>query len=197
MAASPLFAQSNVFSVNAVGYVQTVLQPGIFQMISNPLNTTNNTLPNVLPGMPNGTVVFKWNGSTYVSSTYRFGAWTDTTLTLNPGEGCFIKLGGSGNVTNTFVGEVLQGALTNALPVGYSIASSKVPQTGGIQSALGLTPSNGEVLYQWDVPTQNYVAHTFRFGSWTGGEPVVNVGEAFFYSSANGNNWTRTFSVNN
>lgn len=200
VAATPLFAQTNVYSVNAVGYVQEVLQPGVFQMIANPLNTTNNSLPSILATPPNGTVLYKWNGSTYVSSSYRFGSWSDGTLTLNPGEGCFIKCGGSVGgtpFTNTFVGEVLQGSLSNAIPVGFSIKSSMVPQAGGLQTVLGLTPANGEIVYQWDPVNQAYVSHSYRFGSWAGGEPQIAVGEAFFYSSANGNTWSRTFSVNN
>jgi hypothetical protein len=197
MAASPLFAQTNVYSVNAVGYVQTVLNPGIYQLIANPLNTTNNSLGSLFPTMPNNTVVAKWNGTGYASSTFRFGAWGDPTLTLNPGEACFIKLGGAASITNTFVGEVLQGSLTNVLGIGYTMASSKVPQAGGIQTQLGLVPNNNEIMVQWDQVNQTYISHTFRFGAWGGGEPTVAVGEGFFYSSANGNTWTRTFSVNN
>jgi hypothetical protein len=197
IAASPLFAQTNVYSVNAVGYVQVVLNPGIFQMIANPLNTTNNTLPGVLPAPPSGTVVYKWNGSTYVSSSYRFGNWSDPSMTLNPGEGCFIKAGGSGPFTNTFVGEVLQGTLSNPLLAGFTLASSKVPQAGGLQTQLGLTPVNGDVVYQWDVANQTYASHSFRFGSWGGGEPQIGVAEGFFYSTSTSNNWSRSFSVNN
>jgi len=196
IAATPLFAQP-VYSVNAVGYVQVVLQPQQFQLLANPLNTTNNTLPSLLPSMPNGTLLFKWTGSQYAPSTFRFGAWSDPTLTLNPGEGCFIKCGGSAPFTNTFVGEVMQGSLTNVLNTGYTIAASIVPQAGGVQTTLGLVPGNGDILFQFDVPSQQYVPHTFRFGSWTGGEPNLAVAESFFYSTASAKNWTRTFSVNN
>lgn len=199
IAASPLFAQTNVYSVNAVGYVQVALQAGQYQLLANPLNTTNNTLPSLFPTMPNGTLVFKWNGSTYAPSTFRFGAWSDPTLTLNPGEGCFIKLGGTTPFTNTFVGEVMQGSnVTNAtLNVGYTIAASAIPQAGGVQTALGLTPSNGDILFKFDVPTQQYVPNTFRFGSWSGGEPQLAVAESFFYSTGTAKTWTRAFSVNN
>jgi len=199
-AVTPVFAQSNVFSVNAVGYVQTVLQPGIYQMICNPLNTTNNSVASLMPTPPNQTIISKWNGTGYDSSTYRFGAWSVPGMTLNPGEGCFIKCGGVAGgtpFTNTFVGEVMQGSLTNVLNVGYTLVGSQVPQAGGVQTQLGLVPNNTDIVIQWDVAAQNYVGHTYRFGAWAGGEPQVAVGEAFFYSSANGTTWSRTFSVNN
>jgi len=200
LAASPLFAQSNVFSVNAVGYVQEVFQPGIFQMVANPLNTTNNTVAGLLPAPPAGTVIYKWNGTSYDSSSFRFGSWGTPGMTLNPGEGCFIKCGGSVGgtpFTNTFVGEVLQGALSNPLGVGFTMTASQVPQAGGVQTQLGLVPAAGDTVYQWDVVNQTYVGHGFRFGSWGGGEPQIAVGEGFFYSTSTSNNWSRTFSVNN
>src|SRR4051794_29904448 len=116
MAAFPLFAQTNVYSVNAVGYVQQSLTPGQFAMIANPLNTTNNKISSVLvlPDANAGTQVWKWTGATYTSAIWQGVAdgWTQPNLTLNPGEGCFIKLSGT-PYTNTWVGEVMQGSLTN------------------------------------------------------------------------------------
>ena len=198
IAASPLFAQTNVYSVNAVGYVQQVLQPGVFQMIANPLNTTNNTLASVMPSMPNGTTIYKWNGSTYANSTFLFGSWTQPSFTLNPGEGCFIKLGGAAPLTNTWVGEVMQGNLTNTVLVGFSILSSIVPQTGDV-TALGLTAgaNNGDTVYQFHADTQGYTSSTFLFGSWNPGAPTISVGEAFFMKANVQRDWTRNFSVNN
>src|SRR6185369_17551314 len=59
-------AQSNVYSLNVVGYVnRTFVGGGLFSLTANPLNTTNNTLGGVfgLPGtgVPNGTQVQAWN----------------------------------------------------------------------------------------------------------------------------------------
>jgi hypothetical protein len=202
VAASPLFAQTSnsVYSVNAVGYVQTVLNPGIYQMICNPLNATNNTVAGLMSAPPNQTVIYKWNGTGYDSSSYRFGNWSVPGMTLNPGEGCFIKTGGSiGGTpfTNTFVGEVKQGSLTNVLNPGFTMTGSQVPQAGGLQTVLGLTPANGEIVYQWDPVNQAYFSRSYRFGNWSPSEPILAVGEGFFYQSANGNTWSRSFSVNN
>lgn len=202
LAAFPLVAQTNVYSVNAVGYVQQALTPGQFAMIANPLNTTNNRIASllVLPDANAGTQIWKWTGSAYTSSTW-FGVadgWTQPNLTLNPGEGCFIKLAGS-PYTNTWVGEVMQGNLTNNIPVGFSIRSSMVPQAGDADTlgvSTGATP--GDVLYRFNSATGTYQSATY-FGSPDGwsGSTALNVGQAFFYKTTTGQNWTRSFSVNN
>jgi len=204
MAASPLFAQTNVYSVNAVGYVQQVLQPGVFTMIANPLNTTNNSLGSLFPTMPNGTQIFKWNGSTYDIAARVRGAWDHPEYTLNPGEGSFIQLGGAGPFTNTYVGEVLQGSLTNATTgPGYFMLSSQVPQNGDADS-LNLTPalSNGDAVYEFNAGSNQYDIWSRVRGSWAdpvGGNtaPPITVAQSFFLFDGGARSWTRTFSVNN
>ncbi|MEK6700967.1 MAG: pyridoxal-phosphate dependent enzyme, partial [Planctomycetota bacterium] len=49
---------------------------------------------------------------------------------LNPGEGVFISLPSAAKLT--FVGEVPQGALSTAIPTGFSIRASQVPQAGKV-----------------------------------------------------------------
>lgn len=193
---STLLAQSTVKSDNAVGVVQQIYQPGQFQMIANPLNTTNNTLGGLFPSLPNGTVIFKWNGSGYASSSFRFGAWSDPTMTLNPGEGCFIKVGGTTPYTNFWAGEILQGTLTNNFPVGYSIVSSKVPEAGPASSLFPCF-TQGTIIYKYNTNTITYDASSFAFGTWHPSQPTIEVGEAVFLSSTSGNNCVRTFSIDN
>jgi len=183
-------AQS-VYSVNAVGYVNLSLPAG-YTMIANPLNTTNNTLQALLPDAPNGSQMLKWTGSGFVVSTMFFGAW-DQNLTLNPGEGAFINLGGP--YTATFVGEVMQGSLTNPIPAGYSIRSSQVPQSGGVTTTLGLSQlDNGSQILVWTG--SGYAVYTLFFGAWDPSEPVINVGQSFFINAGTATSWSRTFSVN-
>src|SRR5687767_7867980 len=105
-------AQS-VYSVNAVGYVNLSLPTG-YSMIANPLNTTNNTIGSLLTDLPNFSNLLKWTGSGFNVATFAFGAWDQPNITLNPGEGAFVNLGSA--ATLTFVGEVMQGSLTNPVP---------------------------------------------------------------------------------
>jgi hypothetical protein len=100
-------------------------------------------------------------------------------------------------LTVTFVGEVPQGTLTTAIPAGFSIVSSQVPQEG-TAVALGYTPVGGDQLYFWNETTQRYGISTYDadFG-FDNPLPTLSVGEAFFIRKNAAGTWTRTFSVNN
>lgn len=188
-----------VYSVNVVGYVNVTIKPG-FNLIANPLNTTNNTIASLLPNVPGGVQLFKYTpGVGY--STYTFDdldmAWAPNgNATLNPGEGAFIKNPTSSDFVITFVGEVLQGSLTNDLPVGFSLKSSMVPQQGAIDSVLQFPAMGGDQLFKY-VPGQGYQTYTFDDLDlvWTPTSPVINVGEAFFVKRSVAGKWVRNFTV--
>jgi len=95
-------------------------------MVANPLNTTNNTVGSVIPAPPDFTTLFNTRARDSSIATYFLGAWDHPEFTLNPGEGAIIQA--TSPFTNTFVGEVLQGNLTNSYPAGFSIRASIVPQ---------------------------------------------------------------------
>jgi len=195
-------AQSNVYSLNIVGYVNVTLTNGGsgFTLFANQLDFdgtgTNNTLNNVLStNMPNNTTVYKFNPSTggYTASSYVTGiGWLpDGTATLNPGEGAFINVPTTATVT--LVGNVLQGNLSTPYPAGFSIISSQVPQTGAIQTALGYTPQNNDTVYLFD-PVAGYSAASFVTGiGWLPSEPSIAIGQSVFLDAAGAGNWTRTF----
>lgn len=184
-------AQSNVYSLNVVGYVNKPV-PANYSLLANPLSATNNSLNTILAGAPNGTVVLRWNGSGFDSSTLFFGAWTPN-LTLNPGEGFFINPGPTG-FTNTFVGEVMQGALSNSIPAGYSLRASQVPQAADV-TALDLTDNlgNGDVILKWTGSA--YSSYTLFFGAWNPSIPTLEVGESFFINAGAPSAWIRNFTV--
>jgi len=188
-------SQAQVYSVNAVGYVNTICTNG-FTMVANPLNTTNNTLVALLPAPPEFTTIYKWDAvaQNFDISTFFFGSWDKPATTLNPGEGAFVST--DTKFTITWVGDVLQGNLTNGVPLNYSILASKVPQQGSLTALAFPTPSEFDTLYKWNTGTQNYDIYTYFFGSWSPSEPVVGVAESFFYSANATLSWTRTFNVN-
>jgi hypothetical protein len=186
-----------VYSVNAVGYVNVTLVPG-YNLVANPLKAETNTVAALFDAAVNGTVVYKFDAGTaaYVSSTKNkiTGKWNDTTMTLLPGEGAFVKNAATTNVTITFVGEVMQGTLTTTLPTGYSIASSQVPQADTLDN-LGFPKAKGDVVYRFESGA--YVSYSVNkiTGNWTT-VPSVAVAEAFFVKKAAQIDWTRSFSVN-
>src|SRR5882762_2203521 len=174
-------AQSNVYSLNVVGYVNTSLVgsgAGLFQMIANPLNATNNTLGALIPsGPPDFSALYKWNGAGFDIATFFLGSWDHPEYTLNPGEGGIMQ--STGPWTNTFVGEVLQGSLSNSTTsAGFAIRASKVPQSGTL-TILGLPGTNFsdfDSVYQFNTGSQGYDIHTWFLGSWDS-EPNLAVGE--------------------
>jgi hypothetical protein len=187
-----------VYSVNAVGFVNVELPPG-FSLASNPLEGATNTVAALFPNtLPNNCAVFKFDTGTgqFVSSTFFFGAWSNPNLTLVPGEGFFFRNSGATTITNTFVGNVKQGTLTTPLASGFTLVSSQVPQAGLVSTDLGLPIANTESIFKFNNAANSYVGSTFFFGSWSGGEPTIGVGEGFFVKKTASASWTRTFSVN-
>jgi len=191
-------AQSNVYSLNVVGYINVPVVANQYVLIANQLNTTNNTIGNVLANSPDGAIFQKYAGG-FSAYTYDglAGAWgPDGNATLNPGEGGFFKSPTA--TTLTFVGEVEQGSLTNTLPVGnYAIRSSIVPQTGAISTDLGVPAEDGDIAQFY---AGGYSAYTYDglAGAWGPNEPTNNVGSSFFYKKAPGSTqslWIRNFTV--
>jgi len=196
-------SMAQVYSVNAVGYVNISIPTDAnnltYRIIANPLNGTNNLLSTVIPTVPDATQLYFFRNGGFEIYTYLGGWLSDSTW--NPGEAAFIEVpaGAPNPTTVTFVGEVPQGHLVNAIPAGvggasgYSLRASIVPQSGGLTSVLGLTPQDGDQIYQFGAG--GYAISTY-LGGWLSGEPTVAVGEGFFYEN-NGAalNWVRDFSV--
>lgn len=198
-----------VYSVNAVGYVNVTLRPG-FNLLNNPLNGTNNTLSTVLPVVPDGSSLLTWNPvfQDFNQADVYSGGWIDgdgnaSARALDPGQGFFLQNNSGANTVITFVGEVSQGFLTNHIHANFGFYGSKVPQSCTL-SCLGFTGSDGMSLYLWDPIIQDYRQGYVSFGgSWIDGDgnsndPVIGVAEGFLLSNPNAPvNWVRTFSVNN
>ncbi len=188
-------AQS-VFSVNAVGYVNVDVPKG-FSMIANPLDAGagNNTVAKLLASVPDGTVVYQFVNGAFTVNTLDLGEWNSPNAVLAPGGGAFIRSPSATKVT--FVGEVMQGNLSNPIAAGFSIMSSQVPQSGKLDTDLKFPAADGDTVYRFNNASNSYVTHVLDLGEWSGGTPVPAVGEAFFVKAGKAGAWTRTFSVNN
>lgn len=189
----------NVYSLNVVGYYNLTIPANTWVMIANQLNTTNNTIGSLLTGMTGGETLQKYSGgfTAYVFDDADM-VWTpDGNATLNPGEGAFFR--SPTEKTLTFVGEVMQGSLTNTTPIGvYAIRSSMVPQAGGVTSVLGLPGEGGDTVQTY---AGGFTAYVFDDADlvWTPSEPNIAVGQSFFIrkaSTSTQNTWVRNFTVN-
>jgi hypothetical protein len=200
--ALPTLAQSNVYSVNVVGYVNVPITNG-YNFVANPLDFdgtgTNNTITTAFgTALPSGSTVFKFSGGTFGQSDFYItgpGWLAGGSISLNPGEGIVVQAAGNGSVT--FAGTVLQGALSTPIPLGYSIISSRAPVGGPITSVLNLQPSNGDQLLPWDPAAQGY-SSSFLYitgPGWLPSEPSLAVGQASFIQTTASNNWTTNFVV--
>jgi hypothetical protein len=189
-------SMAQVYSVNLVGYINKQIPAG-FVMIANQLdNGTGNKVVDVLPNPPEGTFVYKFNGVSYDIASFVDGAYEGvTTITMAPGEGVFVKSPTAH--TATFVGEVKLSSSV-AIPNGFSITSSVIPQTGTLDSLL-FPATEGDFVYFYDNVSNGYKIAAFVDGSWEGpaAPPTPTMGESFFVKHAGATaNWTRTFTVN-
>jgi hypothetical protein len=188
-------AQTPVYSVNMVGYVNAEIPQG-YSMVSNPLSAADNSVPALFSSAPNDTTVFKFNPGTggYDQMSKVDDVFEGTPLTLEPGEGVFVSAPSA--FTQTFVGEVvLDSNIT--IPAGFSVISSVIPQAGLISSDLEYPAAEGDTIFQFNPTSGGYDSASFVDGAWEGaeGEPSIAVGEAFFISKENGGNWERHFTV--
>ena len=199
---------AQVYSVNAVGYVNLVVAPGL-SMIANPLSATDNTLGGVLTtatGTPFGTQIYQFNGTTFVAALYDdIDGWTSNgqpaaNLPLAPGGGIFIRNNGTTAFTNTFVGEVMQGSLSVPLPAGLSIVSSKVPQAGKLGTDLKLIPPAGTQVYVFNGSAYDSFLYDDIDGWVKSGvptEPNIAIAQSFWVrNNGPAASWDRVFSVN-
>jgi len=206
-------SMAQVFSVNAVGYVNKTIPASGFAMISNPLKAATNTIDALFTGVPAGTQIYVYTpGKGYDVGTFddldnSFGP-TVGPMQLLPGQGVFVKNPTAQPLTITFVGEVPQGTLNTPMVAGLQIVSSQVPQAGTPADlsfpnkiAQGLTA--GDQVYKFvtndPVPANNqkYLVATFDDLDDNWDKPInFDVGEAVFIKLAKPVTWTRQFNVN-
>jgi hypothetical protein len=206
-AAGVATSMAQVYSVNAVGYVNKSIPAGKLELISNPLDAGagNNTIGKLFKGAPAGTQVFKFKAdgtgfetpATYDDIDNAFLPESSANLTVVPGEGVFVSNPTGQPVQYTFVGEVPQGQLSNPVPAGLSIRSSQVPQRDDVVK-LGFPSAPGDQIFKWASAKAGYDVFGFDDidNAWLPSAPILEVGEAVFVRKNAAATWTRTFSVN-
>jgi len=215
-----MMAQTNVYSLNIVGYVNLSLPPG-FSMIACQFQTTNNTIASLLndaSGVYDGIQIYKWNGTGFSLDTgdsalspYANGWDNNGVITLNPGEAAWLKNPRTTNVNVVFLGTVPSGTLSVSVkgPGAFNMISSPVPVAGDVVTnpIMNLTNyGNGDKVYVYNNPG-GFTTYTvdIPLGSegyqsqWDApGDPQVNVGQGFWYLTSKTTSsftWTENFSV--
>jgi hypothetical protein len=166
-----VMAQANVYSINAVGYVNITVPIGYSIIADQLIAAPNNQIWNVLnndtqgsgnPGPFEGCTVLKYVPATghYVSDgadaadedsgnpVNDTNGWVNGGLiTMNPGEAVWFNNSSGAPLTITFVGTVPSGTNTVNLGIGYNMIASPVPFSGDLCVNAQLTNYNdGDIL---------------------------------------------------
>jgi hypothetical protein len=190
-----------VYSANVVGYVNVSLPAG-YSMVANQLDLdgtgTNNTIISVLgTNLPSGLYVYCWNGTIWAGTRWlASGKWSTAspviTNAMQPGVGFFVNSPVATNVV--LVGNVIQGTNTYPITAGYQVVSPNTPQTGGIVTTFGYTPTVGDYVYTWNG-TIWAGTRWLASSKWSTGEPTFTPGVAMFLNAKVATNWTQSFVV--
>jgi hypothetical protein len=178
-------AQSNVYSLNVVGYVNLTITTG-YNLITLPLQSSdptsaiNSVLTNTSVLVPYPATVTQWNPTTdtFLQPCYAGGDgnWYDAnfdptlpTNSLPPGQGFFFYLPSvavqqaSGDptpyvtsLTVTVVGTVLQGTNSEAIPAGYGFYGQFEPIVGDITTNGFPVTADYSELFTWNSSSQGY-----------------------------------------
>ena len=204
-------AQSNVYSLNVVGYVNVPV-PANYSILANPLKAGVTNGANEIMTPIDGQQILTWNGAGYDFSSYDtgYGGWIKdltgtpgTPPSLPPGKGFFFYNPGAAT-TVTFVGEVVPApATTNsiALGAGYSLVGSALPVSGPVtSSSVNLPVIDGFQMLLWNGTGYTFRSYDSGYGGWisdlTGTPstaPSVNVGQGFWYFNPAGTtNWSQS-----
>jgi hypothetical protein len=168
--ALPSMAQSNVYSLNIVGYVNVSVPASGYVLLSDPLvsadstNGVNNTLTNQSPVIQNG-FLFVWNaaGQKYQQLVAGGdGNWYDpgngfaaSTNSIPPGSSFFIQNVAGSATTITLVGSVLTGTNTVTVNSGYGFFGNFEPVAGDL-TTNGFPINDNSLIFNWDVVNQKY-----------------------------------------
>jgi hypothetical protein len=174
-----VMAQTNVYSLNAVGYINVTCPPG-FNIVTVPLMTSpDNTVGTVLNNANNaltGCDVYFWTPGTGYSEdsartvgsgrtdTTNANGWAQNgTNVASPGVGFWFENNLGSNIVLTFVGTVPTGPITNALVYGFNLVGSVVPMSGDLatNTISSLTNYNvGDVIYTYNPLNPPATAYT-------------------------------------
>jgi hypothetical protein len=166
------------------------IQAGL-NLIANQVQNDSETLNDIMPNVPDGSVLYKYNNASgsWSSASYNAaaGAWTPGNLTLSPGEGAFFQAPTNFWLTLTGVPNVP--VLPVSIPNGaVYLLSRQTNDVGDYTNIVGLAPTNGTTVYEWTG--SNYNAFVYENGTgvatWSPSEPVAAVGEAVWIAPNGG-----------
>ncbi len=156
-----------------------VVPPG-FSLIANPLFQGENTVIEILPSVPEGTILFRFDNvrKVYSVNLFDFGAWTNPDEKITPGEGAFILNPTDQPFQPVFTGTTEPQKKIPFRSPGFHLVSCTQAQAGHIEQFLNFAPKSGDTVYRFS--NGRYLISSYEFGNWQGFQPVIAVGESVF-----------------
>jgi hypothetical protein len=203
----------NVYSINAVGYVQVTVPANSYSILTDPLtNGVSNAISNVVnnsTGAYNKAIVsfFTPAGGYVIDDALPYSSaggkgkttnpdgWSANGVEVaNPGVGFWFQNTSSSPMTITFVGSVPTGTLTQTIagPAMYNLIGSIVPVYGDLQTTAPLLLDNyhiNDILYMYD-PVSTYNTGGGSIGGIYDALPTS--GKAHGVPGTYNNNWSPT-----
>jgi hypothetical protein len=205
VSAATCVAQSNVYSLNIVGYVNVDVIKGL-NLIANPLKPSdgnyNITNTITLPDEADGAQIYTWAGSAWSTTIPNWiaGFGWDPAVSIPLGEAFFLSSPVATKIT--FVGEVQTGdAIPYTMNPGLNVVANKVPvDQNWPGKAVG---QDGDQIYTWAGTAWDNAIYGFIEGfGWDNGTPTSNVdgpmlkaGQGAIYSNSKNTayNFTQKF----
>lgn len=202
--ATSSFAQTQVLSRNAVGYVKIDAVRSNFYFVANnffDLNGGPVTVTNLIGNqLPLGSTVIVWDPTAqqYRFENKIFSGWTPGTNRLNTGRGFWMKVADAGP-SNTYqvylMGEVpdknTQPTSTIPVVVGFNMVANPYPVvTKFTNSTIAKSAVIGDSAIFWDPINKGYAFENRIFSGWTPGTNDLIPGQAFWYRrTGTATNW--------
>ena len=177
--------QVNLLVATAAPQTYDVAIHAGLNLIANQLDHGSNTLNEIMPAVPNGCVLYKYQNA---SGTWReasfFDVWPDNlaAFTLSPGEGAFLQSPTS--FTLTFTGTPHVPVLPVSIPAGATyLLSRQTNDIGTYENITGTSPADGATVYTWNGVGYDMDQYYGGFGWASGADPMVAVGGAIWISA--------------
>ena len=184
------------YSDNIVGYHLLEVPTGQ-SLLSSPLAKGDNTLATLLPSGPANLTVSTWNSEAGEWTASTFGeAWSNAGLTIAPGQAALFDNKTGSAVTLKFTGQVTQGSLSAAIPVGDSYHAVTLPLAGEVSTDFELPTAEGLKVSLLNNATGEWTTSTFTDGAWSPSEPGLAAGQGFRVTSLDALNWNRDINLN-
>jgi hypothetical protein len=163
---------------------RTIQAPPGFSLIANPLFRGANTVVEVLPSVPEGTILYRWDNRTkvYKVNVFDFGRWTDPGQSFPPGSGAFLLNPSDLTANITFIGRATAGERITSRAPGFHLIGCGHMESCHIAEHLSFPPVEGDTVYR--MVGGKYSLSIFQFGNWQGFPPVMAPGESVFLQLA-------------